>query len=313
MEEEKMKIGKKRSIYFNLNCVKDFYIVAHRGACAYEIENTIPAFQKAMEMGANALETDISFTKDNVPVIWHDFNPDDPVAIGRQMGLESGKFGIPSVPDFEDENRKPVPELTLNMLREFCGFKKRGEHEKTPTKIPTVEELMIWAEDQSQLKLIFFDMKVTEDYLHLIPKMMGEIKKLIDQYHPHYRIVFMTPREKALVEMKKIYPDLDYTFDVELPPGILFDEQDYSSINIARKFGNTFSSIGLSVIGQLFPWGTYERIIKYDSKQKGDIKLFAWTINSEFKFRCLINLGMDGIITDVPDKLSNMSKKILCI
>jgi glycerophosphoryl diester phosphodiesterase len=209
-----------------------------------------------MEMGANALETDISFTKDNVPVIWHDFNPDDPVAIWRQMGLESGKFGIPSVPDFEDENRKPVPELTLHMLREFCGFKKRGEHEKIPAKIPTVEELMIWAEDQSQLKLIFFDMKVTENYLHLIPKMMREIKRLISKYNPHYRIVFMTPREKALVEMKKVYPDLDYTFDVELPPGFLFDKQNYSSINIARKFGNTFSSIGLSAIGQLFPWGT---------------------------------------------------------
>jgi len=43
-----------------------FYIIGHRGAAADEIENTIPSFDLAIDkLGANALEMDISFTKDN--------------------------------------------------------------------------------------------------------------------------------------------------------------------------------------------------------------------------------------------------------
>jgi len=47
------------------------YIFAHRGASGYEIENTIPAFKKAVEMGAG-IETDVQLTKDNKLVCFHD-------------------------------------------------------------------------------------------------------------------------------------------------------------------------------------------------------------------------------------------------
>lgn len=33
--------------------------IAHRGASFYETENTIPAFKKALEQGADAIELDI--------------------------------------------------------------------------------------------------------------------------------------------------------------------------------------------------------------------------------------------------------------
>ena len=45
---------------------------AHRGARAYAPENTIEAFQLALKLGANGLESDIWVTEDGVPVMDHD-------------------------------------------------------------------------------------------------------------------------------------------------------------------------------------------------------------------------------------------------
>lgn len=47
-------------------------IIAHRGASAYAPENTMYAFEKAVTMHADGIETDIHLTKDDVPVLMHD-------------------------------------------------------------------------------------------------------------------------------------------------------------------------------------------------------------------------------------------------
>ncbi len=49
-----------------------FLLIAHRGASAYEPENTIKAFKRAIELGADAIEFDIRLTRDGVPVVFHD-------------------------------------------------------------------------------------------------------------------------------------------------------------------------------------------------------------------------------------------------
>lgn len=51
-----------------------FLNVGHRGAGAYEIENTLESFQKAIELGVNAIELDVRKSKDGKLVIIHDDN-----------------------------------------------------------------------------------------------------------------------------------------------------------------------------------------------------------------------------------------------
>jgi len=48
-----------------------FEIVAHRGIAVDYPENTLPAFQKAIELGADAVELDVRLTKDKIPVVFH--------------------------------------------------------------------------------------------------------------------------------------------------------------------------------------------------------------------------------------------------
>lgn len=62
-----------------------FEIVAHRGAHDQVPENTLPAFERAIELGADAVELDVRLTADGIPVVYHLYvNPAR--AIGRCQG-----------------------------------------------------------------------------------------------------------------------------------------------------------------------------------------------------------------------------------
>ena len=58
-----------------------FEIVAHRGISTEYPENTIPAFQKAIELGADAIELDVRLTKDKIPVVFHYYYLDEIITL----------------------------------------------------------------------------------------------------------------------------------------------------------------------------------------------------------------------------------------
>ena len=64
----------------------DFLVIGHRGAPNDAAENTIPSFEVAVAVGANALELDVCVTSDRVLVVWHDADPDGTQALARQAG-----------------------------------------------------------------------------------------------------------------------------------------------------------------------------------------------------------------------------------
>ena len=50
-----------------------FEITAHRGVHAELAENTLPAFERAIELGADAVEFDVRLTRDLIPIVYHYF------------------------------------------------------------------------------------------------------------------------------------------------------------------------------------------------------------------------------------------------
>jgi glycerophosphoryl diester phosphodiesterase len=64
---------------------KPVRIYAHRGASAELPENTMPAFRKALELGADALELDIHATRDGVLVVSHDPDGERMAGVPRQL------------------------------------------------------------------------------------------------------------------------------------------------------------------------------------------------------------------------------------
>ena len=52
------------------------WVIAHRGASADERENTLPAFERAIELGADFVELDVQVSADGALVVFHDLDLD---------------------------------------------------------------------------------------------------------------------------------------------------------------------------------------------------------------------------------------------
>lgn len=75
-------------------------IVGHRGASGHAPENTLPAFQKAIELRADAVELDIHSDKHGIPVVVHDGNlkrtANRDVAVASLSAQELAEYSIPT-------------------------------------------------------------------------------------------------------------------------------------------------------------------------------------------------------------------------
>ena len=99
-------------------------IIAHRGASYHAPENTVAAFRKAAQLGANGIETDIQITKDKQLVIHHNYSIDataDGSGQVAEMAVEQLKtfdFGIRKGPEFAGE-RIPTLDECLDAVKEM--------------------------------------------------------------------------------------------------------------------------------------------------------------------------------------------------
>lgn len=79
-------------------------IIAHRGANREAPENTLPAFQRALEIGVQGIELDVHLTRDGMPVVHHD--PELPGKLRDGSGTP-----IASLEMSELRNWSPAPTL----------------------------------------------------------------------------------------------------------------------------------------------------------------------------------------------------------
>ena len=80
-------------------------IIGHRGACGYEVENTIKSFEKAIELGVDCVELDVQKTLDDEVVVFHDERLFDNIPIKDitlcSLKQEALKMGI-NVPTLDE-------------------------------------------------------------------------------------------------------------------------------------------------------------------------------------------------------------------
>ena len=95
-----------------------FEVVAHRGVPTEAPENTIPSFQRAIDLGADAIEFDVRLTRDRVPIIYHYFYLDDATAV----------FG-------------PVFDYTFDQLQDV-GVLGASGNDVSGCRIPTLHEVL---------------------------------------------------------------------------------------------------------------------------------------------------------------------------
>ena len=86
-------------------------LIAHRGASRECRENTLPAFARALELGADGIELDVHASSDGVVVVHHDFVPRAAPPTPKLAGRPIAELTARELRGFRFEDGSGIPEL----------------------------------------------------------------------------------------------------------------------------------------------------------------------------------------------------------
>jgi glycerophosphoryl diester phosphodiesterase len=251
----------------------------HRGARARMPENTLPAFEYAIEHGVDALELDMAVTKDNVLVISHDPILHGPVCTGpRESAI--------------------IHELTLAEVRQWdCGAVQnpRFATQKTipGTRMPTLDEVFRLASRGS------FDFNIETksfpDHPEYTPS-PEEFARLvlakIRQYKLERRVILQSFDFRTLVAMRKLAPEIRLSALIEN------DQRDFPTV--------VKTAANAEIVSPDFHLVTPEKVA---AAHAAGIQVVPWTADSPADWDMLLRAKVDAIISDDPAELISFLQK----
>ena len=163
-------------------------IIGHRGASAVAPENTLAAFERAFDDGADGIELDVRLARDGVPVVIHD-------ATLRRTGSTRGI----------------VEEMTSSELREVevgtwfnRANPKRARAKYAEEQVPTLE--MVFDLCRQRQGRIYVELKTVQSASseHLIVS----VSELIRKFRYQRRVIIVSFDHRSLVAAKSLAPSL---------------------------------------------------------------------------------------------------------
>ncbi|MFC9998592.1 glycerophosphodiester phosphodiesterase [Nocardia sp. NPDC127526] len=290
----------------------EFDLQAHRGGRGLVVENTLPAFANALDLGVSTLELDVQITADGRDVIGHDAT----ISSGTCADTQPVTPGDPKYPYVG----KRVKDLTFAQVRTLdCGSKAQasypGQRTAPGARMPTLDEVFTLARSRAAHTVKFNielktdpEGKETATREVFAERVVQEIRKasmgdrsLIQSFDwgalKVMRRVEPSLPLYALTEPTKVYPFSPWLGGVSLL------EHGGSLVKAAKSFGAT----ALSPVYALPPTGTMNVpvVTKWmvDEAHANDMLIVPWTVNDTDAMTMLLDKGVDGIITDYPDLL----------
>lgn len=152
-------------------------VLGHRGAKAYAPENTIPAFRKAIEQGADGIELDVHLTKDQQLVVCHNFDVKD----------TSNRSGL-------------IRNMTLSELKAL-DFGVKFSPQYAGTQIPTLCEAL---EAVREMKVINIELKSDGFSYPALPKLACQ---LVKELCLEKKVLFSSFDHNIAIRCKEYLPD----------------------------------------------------------------------------------------------------------
>lgn len=264
-------------------------IQGHRGCRGLLPENTIPAFEKAIEIGVHTLELDLAVSKDNVVVVSHE------PYMSRKICLDENGNDIPRSMD----KQYNLYQMTFDSIKKFdCGTKyhpKFPNQEKIKAYKPSLDEVIKSAKAKNPEIKFNIELKASPKYDGIYTPYPKEFVKLVlDVIHINEAFVESNLQSfdvRILEEVKKQEPKMKLALLVD------YDE------SISKKLNSL--SFSPEIISPYFRILSKEKVRKY---QKEGFQIIPWTVNQEKHLQRMIDYEVDGIITDYPDRLIKLLK-----
>ena len=286
----------------------------HRGARGLLPENTLPSFERALDLGVTTLELDIAITSDGVLVIHHDptLNP----SITRDA---SGQF--------LERRGPPIHSLTWAQLQTYdVGRLKPGSDYAKPypdqqpvdgTRIPRLSDLFDLVKRRGDDKVRFaIETKVRPTHPDETPAPEAFARAVVEEIRKGgmaARSQILSFDWRTLRTVQQIAPEIPTVYlsaqqrwldniGADRPEGSAwtagFQYREHGSVpKMVKAAGGSFWSV---YFGDLDAQ-------KVKEAQSLGLKVLVWTVNDPAVMSRMLDWGVDGLITDRPD----LARKVL--
>lgn len=265
------------------------FFQGHRGCRGWLPENSLPAFQKALDLGV-VLEMDVVISKDRQVVVSHEpymnhlfaSHPDGrPVTKEEEKGLNLFRMNYAEIKAFDTG------------LRGNALFPKQ---EKTPAYKPLLKEVLMLAETfrAKTGKAVYYNIEIKSDsaeYGISQPKEVSEFSDLVyKEVMAHVDPAFVTLQSfdfRVLKHWRKAIDAGKY-------------ERVALSALVSRKSPEQVVK-DLGFVPEIYS-SAYQSLTKewVDKCHQVQMKAIPWTVNEPAEKERIKLLGVDGIITDYP-------------
>ncbi len=248
-------------------------VVAHRGGSGLWPENTLLAFRESAALGADALEMDVHSTRDDVLVALHDDSVDR---------TTNGEGAIRHLTLAEAQALDAGYQWTAD---DGASYPYRGEG----AQVPTLEEVFqALPEQRLNIEIKQRDPPITEPLCRLIREHDMENWVLIASFDPGTMTDF---RNEC--------------------PGVATS----ATASEIRSFLTMYTVLlgnlyrGVAEAFEVPPRLRDMAIVTPDFVERShnhNIRVLVWTVNEEDEMKRFLDLGVDGILTDYPDRLMSL-------
>lgn len=255
-------------------------VIAHQGGEWLRPSNTLVAFDHAVELGVDVLEMDIHQTKDGVIVLMHDAT------------VDRTTDGSGAIKEMSFAEIRELDAGTYWTDDDGATYPYRGQG----IQVPTLEEMF----------QRYPNMRMNIEIKQETPSMVRPFCNLIHDHNMQDQILVATFHQATMEEFREACPHV-LTSMVEPEIQRFFGLNTVFLGSLFQAPGTAFQvplTSSLPIIGEVDV--VTERFIRVANSH--NIQVHVWTINETAEMERLIALGVDGIITDRPDLLLELTR-----
>ncbi len=271
---------------------QDFDLQGHRGARGLLPENSIPGFIRALDLGVTTLEMDVVITADGKVLVSHE------AYISANICLDSSGQNISK----GDEKSLNIFQMTYEETQAYdCGTKHRTaypEQENLRTTKPLLVDVISASEDHINSSTgykVSYNIEIksgpeSDNIYHPEAKEFSDlVYAVIDNHLPWGRVNIQSFDTRVLRYFHKNYEHVTLAYLVERNTSV--DENLNELGFIPDIYSPAFQLLNNESVNHIHDLG---------------MKVIPWTVNKISDIERIRNLGVDGLITDYPDRAKEL-------
>lgn len=287
-----------------------FDLQGHRGARGHAPENTIAAFKRALEIGVTTIETDVGITRDGVAVIAHDRRLNAALTRGPD-----GKWLAAAGPPIRTLSLAELKRYDVGRLDPSSAYAKAWTQQVAADgeRVPALTELFDLVVRSAKPVRLNLETKLSPHAADETADAATFARVVVEAVRKAgfaARTTLQSFDWRTLVEAKKLAPEIRTAcLTTEGGNGDTANPDDsgaspwHAGLSLARHDGSLpklVKAAGCDIWSPFWRNASRERIRE---AQALGLAVLPWTVNEPADMAALIDAGVEGLITDYPDRL----------